>query len=187
MKALRSAARQAAGQRAWSIGRARTGEDTMIRTSIAALFLLAASPAIGAEPELARHGTFYVPLYSNIYHGNLDGRGKPASLLLSAMLSIRNTDLDHGITVQSVRFYDSDGKLVKDYYAQPKRLGPLGSTEIFVENKDSTGGPGAKFIVVWDAESPVNLPIMDTVNAYVFGTQTTIFTAAGRPISAAKK
>jgi hypothetical protein len=177
MEALRSLARP------W---RARTGEDIMIRTSIAALLLLAASPASGAEPELARQGTFYVPLYSNIYHGNLDGRGKPASLLLSAMLSIRNTDPAHGITVRSVRFHDSDGKLVKDYYDQPRTLGPLGSTEIFVENKDTTGGPGASFIVVWDAESPVNLPIMNTVNAYVFGTQAVVFTEPGRPISVKK-
>jgi hypothetical protein len=158
----------------------------MIRTGILALLLTAASSAIGAEPELARQGTFYVPVFSNIYHGNLDSRGKPASLLLSAMLSIRNTDPAHGITVRSVRFHDSGGKLVKEYYDRPKSIGPLGSTEIFVENKDSTGGPGASFIVAWDAESPVNQPIMDTVSAYVFGTQTAIFTAPGRPISVTK-
>jgi hypothetical protein len=186
MKALRSPAHRRQASAPARSRAARTGEDTMIRTSIAALFLLAASSAIGAEPELARRGTFYVPLYSNIYHGNLDSRGKPASLLLSAMLSIRNTDLDHGITVRSVRFYDSDGKLVKEYYDRPKTLGPLGSTEIFVENKDTTGGPGASFIVVWDAESPVNLPIMNTVNAYVFGTQAVVFTEPGRPISVKK-
>jgi hypothetical protein len=158
----------------------------MIRTSIAAFLLTAAFSAIAAEPELARQGTFYVPVFSNIYHGNLDSRGKPASLLLSSMLSIRNTDPAHGITVRSVRFHDSDGKLVKEYYDRPKSIGPLGSTEIFVENKDSTGGPGASFIVAWDAESPVNQPIMDTVSAYVFGTQTAIFTAPGRPISVTK-
>jgi len=158
----------------------------MMRWGIGALLLLGASSAIAAEPELARQGTFYVPVFSNIYHGNLDSRGKPASLLLSAMLSIRNTDPAHGITVRSVRFHDSGGKLVKEYYDRPKSIGPLGSTEIFVENKDSTGGPGASFIVAWDAESPVNQPIMDTVSAYVFGTQTAIFTAPGRPISVTK-
>ena len=158
----------------------------MMRWGIGALLLLGASSAMATEPELARQGTFYVPVFSNIYHGNLDSRGKPASLLLSAMLSIRNTDPAHGITVRSVRFHDSGGKLVKEYYDQPKSIGPLGSTEIFVENKDSTGGPGASFIVAWDAESPVNQPIMDTVSAYVFGTQTAIFTAPGRPISVAK-
>jgi len=158
----------------------------MMRWGIGALLLLGASSAIAAEPELARQGTFYVPVFSNIYHGNLDSRGKPASLLLSAMLSIRNTDPAHGITVRSVRFHDSGGKLVKEYYDRPESIGPLGSTEIFVENKDSTGGPGASFIVAWDAESPVNQPIMDTVSAYVFGTQTAIFTAPGRPISVTK-
>ena len=158
----------------------------MMRWGIGALLLLGASSAIAAEPELARQGTFYVPVFSNIYHGNLDSRGKPASLLLSAMLSIRNTDPAHGITVRSVRFHDSGGKLVKEYYDRPKSIGPLGSTEIFIENKDSAGGPGASFIVAWDAESPVNQPIMDTVSAYVFGTQTAIFTAPGRPISVTK-
>jgi hypothetical protein len=159
----------------------------MKRTGIVALLLLIASSAIGAEPELARRGTVYVPLFSNIYHGNLDRSGKPESLLLSAMLSIRNTDPAHGITVRSIRFHDSDGKLVKEFYDQPKALGPLASTEIFVENKDTAGGPGASFVVAWDAESPVNQPMMETVSAYLFGTQSVVFTATGRPISVGGK
>lgn len=143
----------------------------------------AAAEAAGAERRTGE--TLYVPVYSHIWHGNLDGSSKPARILLSSMLSIRNTDLEHAITIRSVRYYDNDGKLLREYPAAQRMLGPLGSADVFVENKDAAGGTGANFIVVWDAALPVNTPVVETVNAYFFGAQSAIFTSPAKSVLAA--
>ncbi len=151
----------------------------------AILCLPAAMPtaALAEQPQpLSKGQTLYVPVYSHISHGNLDGRGKPSELLLSSMLSLRNTDLAQSITITSVRYYDTDGKLLREYLPKPLTLAPMGSSELFVEHKDKTGGSGANFVVEWKSDRPVNIPVIETVNAYFFGTQSVAFTSPGRPI-----
>jgi len=51
---------------------------------------------------------------------------------LAATLSIRNTDVTNSIIITSVRYYNSDGKLVKQYLS-PIQLGALASTDFFVK------------------------------------------------------
>jgi hypothetical protein len=136
--------------------------------------------------ELSRGQTVYVPVYSHIWYGNLDSRGDPSRLLLASMLSIRNIDPEHGIAVPSVRYYDSDGKLLRDDSAARRTLGPLASADVFAEYKDTAGGAGAKFIVVWEADAPVDPPIIESVNTHYTGTQLTAFVSRGQPIRAGK-
>lgn len=151
----------------------------------AVLLLVAglARPAAAQEAfALTKGQMVYVPVYSHILHGNLDSRGQPMTLLLSSMLSIRNTDPAHGMTVKSARYYDTGGKLLRDFVSAPIRLGAMASTEFFVEHKDMSGGSGANFVVEWSSDQPINPPLIETVNAYFFGTQSVAFTSPGRPI-----
>lgn len=150
--------------------------------ALAAALLL--STAAAAEPvQTSRGQSVYVPVYSHIWHGNLDSRGKPQTLLLSSMLSIRNTDPDNGLTVQSVRYYDTAGKLIREYLSAPARLAPMASTDVFVEHKDDTGGTGANFVVQWSAQRPISSPIIEVVNAYFFGPHSLAFTSPGKVIA----
>jgi Protein of unknown function (DUF3124) len=152
-----------------------------------ALLLLASGALADEVAPLSRGQTVYAPVYSEILHGNLDGSGKASRMPLSAMLSIRNTNPGAGITLTSVRYYDSAGKMLREYLSQPKALAPLATAEIFVEHRDMTGGAGAKFLVVWDAPSPVNPPIVEVVHAYFFGNQSTAFISPGRAIDPSAK
>lgn len=160
-----------------------------MKSLLAALvLLLSAASAARAEgiPEPSRGETVYVPVYSHIWHGNLDDKSRPMMLLLSSMLSIRNTDPASGITIHSVRYYDTDGKLLREFPQAARKLAPLGSSDVFVEQKDSAGGTGANFLVVWSADKPVNPPIIETVNAYFFGPHSLAFTSPGRAIRVEK-
>ena len=157
-----------------------------MRKILLALLLVFAASAAGAA-GLSRGQTIYVPVYSHVAHGNLDSSGKPWTLPLSVMLSIRNIDPASGLTVRAVRYYDTEGKLLREFYAEPKKLAPLQSTDVFVENKDMTGGSGANFLVVWDADSPVNPPIVEAVHAYFFGNQSVVFTTIGRVVETVGK
>jgi hypothetical protein len=119
----------------------------------------------------------YIPAYSHIYHGN-----KETPLLLSITLSIRNIDPKHSLTITTVDYYETQGKLLKHFLAEPTKLSPMGSTRFIVPQKDTTGGSGANFIVTWQAEEKINPPIIESV---MIGTQSQLgisFTSRGRAI-----
>ncbi|TAN64385.1 MAG: DUF3124 domain-containing protein [Magnetospirillum sp.] len=156
-----------------------------MRHVVATLLISAvlALPAAAQETQpLSKGQMVYVPVYSHISHGNLDSQGQPMTLLLSSMLSIRNTDPANPLTIAAVRYYDTAGKVLRDFTTAPVTLGAMASTEYFVEHKDKTGGSGANFVVEWSAGKPINPPIIETVNAFFFGTQSIAFTSPGRPI-----
>lgn len=152
-------------------------------SALLAALLMSFAAHAGEQPVTSRGQTIYVPVYSHIWHGNLDSKGKAQTLLLSAMLSIRNTDPYDGLTIKSVRYYDTAGKIIREYTPQPSTLGPMASTDVFVEHKDNQGGTGANFVVQWVADRPISPPIVEVVNAYFFGPQSLAFTSPGKVIN----
>ncbi|WP_319575984.1 DUF3124 domain-containing protein [uncultured Desulfobacter sp.] len=110
------------------------------------------------NPNLSKGQKIYVPAYSHIYTGN---RQVPS--LLTVTLSIRNTDMAHTIEVVFVDYYDTKGKLLKNYLPSPVFLKPLESIRYVVDYDDKAGGDGANFIVEWRSKNTVNPPIMETI------------------------
>jgi Protein of unknown function (DUF3124) len=108
--------------------------------------------------QIASGETLYVPVYSHIYHHN-----RQEIFELAVTLSIRNTDLTNPIIVTSVRYYNSEGKLVKQYLERPIQLDALASTDFFINRNDTTGGLGANFIVEWVAQTEISEPIVEAV------------------------
>ena len=135
---------------------------------------VAASGAYGIE--ILEGQTVYVPVYSHIY---ADG-GKPH--LLETTLSIRNLDPDRAIAVKSVRYFDTEGALVKEYLGAEMGLAALATAEFLVEKQDIDGGSGANFIVVWDAKEPVYEPLIEAVMVGFAGTKSISFTSPGRAL-----
>jgi len=126
--------------------------------------------------DMAAGQTIYVPVYSHVYQ---DRKRTPFNLV--ATLSVRNTDLDHPITITSVRYYTSAGKLVKNYLEQPLRLAPLAATDFVVDEHDENGS-GTNFIVEWASEEEVHEPIVETVMISTMLSQGLSFTCPGRVI-----
>ncbi len=122
-----------------------------------------------AEVTLSNGQTIYVPVYSKILLG---GRGN--FLELSAMLSVCNTDMHHRIVLESLAFYDNEGKFVSEYLKEPLILKPLASHHVFLKESENKGGIGANFIVRWRSLKPVNRPLVEC---------TMIGTKAGQGIS----
>ena len=119
----------------------------------------------------------YAPIYSHIYHSGGQNR-----LDLSANLSVRNADMENTIELVSVDYYDSDGKLVKRYLDDSKKLMPLASEFFFVTQSDASGGWGANFIVKWTSTKPVNPPIIESLMSGWSGTHAYSFVSPGRVI-----
>ena len=108
--------------------------------------------------EAAAGQTIYVPVYSHIYY-----RDDRRVINLATTLSIRNTDASDPIFITAVRYYDTEGALVRRYVEEPLQLGPMASTDFVVEKEDTSGGSGANFIVEWQAEEAVTEPVVEAV------------------------
>jgi hypothetical protein len=121
--------------------------------------------------------TIYVPIYSHIYT-----RDKSRVINLAATLSIRNTDAQNPIRINSARYYDTNGSLVKEYVDRPLRLAPMASTDFVVAEDDTSGGVGANFIVEWGASVEVTEPVVEAVMISTASQQGISFVSVGRVI-----
>ena len=145
------------------------------------MLVLAGPLVVGAQaapPSLSQGQTVYVPVHSRVFFGD-----KARAFELSVTLSIRNTNGKVPIKLTKVAYYDETGKLIKDYLEKPVELKPWNSTRFFIKESDVTGGAEAFFIVVWQAATQVNPPIIEGVMIGVRGQQGVSFSSRGTPIT----
>jgi hypothetical protein len=81
-----------------------------------------------------------------------------------------------------VRYYDSTGKRVRDYLKKPSALAPLASVEFVIQRSDTTGGPGANFLIHWSGTTAVDEPLIEAVMLGQAGNAGISFTSAGRVV-----
>ena len=139
--------------------------------------ILTPAGSSAGDIRLSAGQTVYVPIYSHVYGGI---KARPFDL--AAILSIRNTNLRSSIKLVTVKYYDSDGKLVKGYLAAPISLNALASTRYIIAEDDTAGGSGANFIVIWRSEQPVNPPIIEGVMIGTHSGQGISFVSRGQVI-----
>lgn len=111
-----------------------------------------------AQRDFTQGQRVYVPIYSEFGFGS----GKPP-YPFAVNLSIRNTDAKGSVIVTSARYYDNDGKLLREYLEEPRELAPMGTATVVIAQKDMTGGLGANVIVEWGATEPVSMPVIEAV------------------------
>ncbi|MGD9290376.1 MAG: DUF3124 domain-containing protein, partial [Desulfobacterales bacterium] len=76
--------------------------------------LISSAGQAAGDIQLFNGQTVYVSIYSHIYSGV---KARPFDL--AAILSIRNTDINQSINIVSVKYYDTEGKLLKEYLDKP--------------------------------------------------------------------
>ena len=156
--------------------RCRSNLTFILALILSTVFL---SPTIGSAEEirLSTGQTIYVPIYSHIYSGV---KARPFDL--AATLSIRNTNLKSSIELISVKYLDSEGKLVKDYLEKPIVIDAIATTRYIITEDDRAGGSGANFIVIWKSEQPVNPPVIEGVMIGTHSGQGISFVSRGQVI-----
>ncbi len=150
-----------------------------------AIFLLGASLLAAAQENLPLSAgqSLYLAIYSHLYHGDVHPKtGKPSETLVSTHVSIRNTDPGAAMKVTGARYYNTDGKLLREFLSKPQTVAPLGTYELYVPRSDSSGGSGANFIIDWTAEKPINPPIVEALHADIREARTLLFITTARPI-----
>ena len=139
--------------------------------------LITSAGQAAGEIQLSRGQSVYVSIYSHIYSGI---KARPFDLV--AILSIRNTDIDQPVTILSVRYYDTEGKLLKEYLDQPLELKALASTRYIIKEDDKAGGSGANFIVKWQSNKKITPPIIEAVMIGTYSGQGISFVSRGQVI-----
>ena len=145
-------------------------------------------PCLAAAQSLPSYvgQVVYLPIYSQIYHGDLNEQGKPIQTLLSVHVSIRNTNINKPLKLLYARYYDTDGKLLNEFVPNVVVIPPLGTHELFVPRSDISGGSGANFLISWSAGTSVNPPLIEALHADIQPARTLIFLTSGSPIHSLK-
>lgn len=130
-----------------------------------------------ARVNLSRGQMLYVPIYSHIHL-----KTQERTFDLAATVSIRNTDKERAIVLTTIDYIDNSGELVRRYLKQPRRLDPLASTSVVIEELDAAGGLGANFIVEWSAPEPVAAPVVESIMISTRSSLGISFTSPGRVI-----
>ena len=121
----------------------------------------------------------YVPIYSSIYDQH-----ESNLLHMTAILSIRNTSFKESITIKRVEYYDTNGKLIKKFIEGPFSLGKMSTKDFVIPENDLKGGTGANFIVEWDSDKIVSVPLIESVMLGTLGTKGFSFSSRGKEIEA---
>ncbi len=131
-----------------------------------------------ATPQVknkVQNNTVYVPAYSSVYHSDLK-----REINLSVTLSIHNIDMKNRITIDSIDYYNTSGKIIYSYIKDKKIiLQPLETYSLGIKETDNSGGIGANFIIKWSAQSKANQPIIETIMISTKGQQGISFTSRG--------
>jgi hypothetical protein len=139
-------------------------------------FSAPAAPGLAASlpaDTVAKGRAVYVPGYSHIYSSG------GAGMLLETTLSVRNTDPEHPILIDRVRYFDGDGNLIRELAEEPLVLRPMQTVSFLVEQQDTAGGSGANFVVEWSAQERINRPIIEAI---MIGDGGLSFKSRGEPI-----
>lgn len=137
----------------------------ILLTILACVLPALTSLAQAEDTSLSKGQTLYLPIYSHIWHGDLHPiKGEPMKSNMSALVSIRSTSLKTSLRLMSARYYNTDGKLLKEFIPAPRTITPMGTVELFIEKSESEGGSGANFIIQWEAATPTNPPVIEAVH-----------------------
>jgi hypothetical protein len=139
--------------------------------------LITSAPQAAGDIQHSIGQSVYVSIYSHIYGGS---KARPFDL--AAILSIRNTDINQSVTILSAKYYDTEGKLLKEYLDEPIDLKALESTRYIIKEDDKTGGSGANFIVKWKSNKKVTPPIIEAVMIGTHSGQGISFVSRGQVI-----
>jgi len=125
--------------------------------------------------KLKSKDLIYVPIYSDIYADEQN-----QSLLLAATLSIRNTHMTDSLFIDQIKYYNTQGDMVRDFINEETiGIPPMATVNYVIEKEDNSGGAGANFIVSIYGEQKNMKPIIQAVMVHYSGNKGFAFTTNG--------
>ncbi len=122
-------------------------------------------------------GKSYLSIYSEIY-----SKSEHVTRNLTAMASIRNTSYKDTIFIEKAGYYETHGKLVRNYFNHTIYLAPLETTVIVIDEFDEEGGTGSNFLFSWKKPKDCPEPIFEGIMSSTMGQQGLAFSTIGKRI-----
>ena len=154
------------------------------RLSFLAVFLPSTVAFAQEARPLAKGQTLYLPIYSHMLYGNLGKSGKASTRIAvdpGQHSQYRHQALDAGARLPGISILQANCSA--NACRRPTVVPPLGTLELFVELNDASGGSGANFIIKWDAEQPVNPPLVESLHVNMDGGKAVIFMTQSVPLT----
>jgi hypothetical protein len=117
-------------------------------------------PPKSSAGELSMAGAIYVPVYKSFYQSYGSTRD---AYSLTSTACLHNTDPKHPIAVQTIEYFDSNGKLINKLIDAPMTIKPLTSREITLPQSSQPEDFGANLIVRWKSDQPANHPLVEVL------------------------
>lgn len=86
------------------------------------------------------------------------------------------------IYIEKAAYFDTKGKLIRNYFNKPIFLAPMETVEIVIDEADREGGTGANFHFDWKIPGEASEPFFEGVMISTSGQQGLSFTTQGRRI-----
>ncbi|WP_416445868.1 DUF3124 domain-containing protein [Leeuwenhoekiella sp. A16] len=128
------------------------------------------SAVINTEDSL-EFGKSYLSIYSQIY-----SLSEHKTHNLTAMVSLRNTSDSDTIYILKAEYYDTHGKSIRKYFDNPIFLAPMETTEIIIDEIDTSGGTGSNFIFEWNIPQNSPEPLFEGIMSSTMSQQGLSFT-----------
>ncbi len=125
------------------------------------------------SPDLLK-GSSYLSVYSHIY-----SKTEHVTHDLTVTISLRNPNPSDKIFINSAKYFNTSGKLIRTYFDQPIYLEPMETVEIVINQDDNEGGSGANFIFDWQMDSALVEPIFEAIMISTYGQQGLSFSSQG--------
>ncbi len=142
------------------------------------------------QPVVSKGQTIFVPVYSQLYFGDTIKGGQKEldrrRMRLSSTVVIHNVDPVHPIQVVSAVYFNHAGERLGQFLPQPITLGPLETTNFFIQKSDKLGGVGNKFIISWRSDVSVNPPSIENIMVNAGGTSALAVISVGREVVCAR-
>lgn len=127
-----------------------------------------------AMPDSLIVGRTYLSVYSEIY-----SQTEHRTSNLTATVSLRNTSVNDSIFILSAEYFDTEGKIIRNYLDKTIFLLPLETVEIVIDEVDYKGGTGGNFIFDWRMKEGSSEPLFEAVMISTYGQQGLSFTSQG--------
>jgi hypothetical protein len=133
------------------------------------------TPITMPADSLLVSGSTYLSVYSQIYSQN-----EHRVLDLTATVSMRNTNKEDTIYVESAEYYGTSGKPIRSYFDHPIFIKPMETIEIVITQSDIEGGTGGNFLFDWKTLKRSHEPLFESVRLSAAGSQVVSFTTNGK-------
>lgn len=122
-------------------------------------------------------GKTYLSVYSEIYSSTMH-----KTYDLTATVSMRNISTKDTLYVLDAQYYDTHGKMIREYFDKAIYIAPMETVEIVIELSDKEGGTGGNFIFDWKIKPDSDEPFFEAVMISIIGSQGLSFITHGKKV-----